>query len=110
MRLIGDGDLRLVGERLGQAAGGERREGVAEHVDEESRLHRRAARAEILRNEVIARHTDTVCNALWPHKALQEREIAGLSFVAKYGPWLLATLYGAIHSDCHDHQVIEVQG
>ena len=73
-----------------------------------NRLHRRAARAEILRNEVIARHTDTVCNALWPHKALQEREIAGLSLVAKYGPGLLATLYGAIHSDCHDHQVISL--
>ena len=73
-----------------------------------NRLHRRAARAEILRNEVIARHTDTVCNALWPHKALQEREIAGLSFVAKYGSGLLATLYAAVTTDCHDHQVISL--
>ena len=73
-----------------------------------NRLHRRAARAEILRNEVIARHTDAVCNALWPHKTLQEREIAGLSFVAKYGPGLLATLHDAITTDCHDHQVISL--
>ena len=73
-----------------------------------NRLHRRAANAEILRNEVIARHTDTLCNALWPHKTLQEREIAGLSFVAKYGSELLATLYDAIATDCHDHQVISL--
>ena len=73
-----------------------------------NRLHRRAANAEILRNEVIARHTDALCNALWPHKTLQEREIAGLTFVARYGPGLLGTLYDAIATDCHDHQVISL--
>jgi len=71
-----------------------------------NRLHRQAARSELLRNETIGRHTETVCNALFPHKALQEREIAGVSFMARYGTSLLATLYDAIHADCHDHQVI----
>jgi len=47
--------------------------------------------------------------ALFPNKALQEREIAGVSFVARYGPQLLADLYQQINPDCHDHQVIEVQ-
>jgi bacillithiol biosynthesis cysteine-adding enzyme BshC len=74
-----------------------------------NRLHRRASRAELLRNEVITRHADALSNALLPHKVLQEREVAGVSFVARYGPELLANLYQKIHPDCHDHQVIEVQ-
>jgi hypothetical protein len=48
-------------------------------------------------------------NALFPHKALQEREVGGVSFVARYGPGLLANLYEKIHPDCHDHRVIAVQ-
>jgi hypothetical protein len=68
----------------------------------------RTSRAELLRNEVIARHADFLSDALFPNKALQEREVAGVSFVARYGPELLATLYQTIQPDCHDHQVIEV--
>ncbi|MGB9203220.1 MAG: bacillithiol biosynthesis cysteine-adding enzyme BshC [Terriglobales bacterium] len=71
-----------------------------------SRLQARVSRAEGLRNEVITRHADALSHALFPHKALQEREVAGVSFVARYGPELLANLYQTIHPDCHDHQVI----
>ena len=74
-----------------------------------NRLHRRASRAELLRNEVVTRHADALSHALFPHKALQEREVAGVSFVARYGPELLANLYQMIRPDCHDHQVIAVQ-
>ncbi len=74
-----------------------------------NRLHRRAVRAELLRNDVITRHADALSNALFPNKILQEREIAGVSFVARYGPGLLAALYEKIHTDCHDHQLISVQ-
>jgi len=74
-----------------------------------NRLHRQAARSEQFRNEVINRHTDTVCDALFPNKALQEREIAGISFVARYGLGLVNDIYEAIHTDCHDHQVISIQ-
>jgi bacillithiol biosynthesis cysteine-adding enzyme BshC len=73
------------------------------------RLQTRVARAEQQRNDVITRHADTLNHALFPNKVLQEREIAGVSFVARYGPELLASLYENIHPDCHDHQVIEVQ-
>jgi bacillithiol biosynthesis cysteine-adding enzyme BshC len=73
-----------------------------------NRLHRRASRAELLRNEVIARHADTLSHALFPNRSLQEREVAGISFVARYGPQLLDDLYKQINPDCHDHQVIEV--
>jgi len=73
-----------------------------------NRLHRRASRAELLRNEVITRHADALSDALFPHKALQEREVAGVSFMARYGTELLANLYQKIHPDCHDHRIIEV--
>ncbi len=71
-----------------------------------NRLQARVSRAEELRNEVITRHADALSHALFPHKALQEREVAGVSFVARYGLGLLADLYQTIHPDCHDHQVI----
>jgi len=73
-----------------------------------TQLEARAARAEAQRNEVITRHADSLSSALYPNKALQEREIAGMSFVARYGPGLLQNLYEAIQTDCHDHQVIEI--
>src|SRR5467141_214236 len=73
------------------------------------RLRARVARAEQQRNEVITRHADALSHALFPNKVLQEREVAGVSFVARYGPELLANLYEHVRPDCHDHQVIEVQ-
>jgi len=73
------------------------------------RLRARVARAEQQRNEVITRHADALSHALFPNKVLQEREVAGVSFVARYGPELLANLYQHVRPDCHDHQVIEVQ-
>ena len=73
-----------------------------------TQLEARAARAEVQRNEVVTRHADSLSSALYPNKALQEREIAGVSFVARYGPELLHQLYETIHTDCHDHKVIEI--
>jgi bacillithiol synthase len=73
------------------------------------RLRARVARAEQQRNEVITRHADALSHALFPNRVLQEREVAGVSFVARYGPELLANLYQHVHPDCHDHQVIGVQ-
>jgi bacillithiol synthase len=82
------------------------RTSMAHQID---RLQARVSRAEQLRNEVITRHADALSYALFPNKALQEREVAGVSFVACYGRELMASLYQKIHPDCHDHQVIEVQ-
>ena len=73
-----------------------------------SQLEARAGRAELQRNEVLARHSETLSNTLLPNKVLQEREIAGISFVARYGTSLLKDLYETIHTDCHDHQVVAI--
>ena len=80
-------------------------ESMSHQID---RLQARVSRAESLRNEVITRHADALTNALFPHKSLQEREVAGVSFVARYGRELLTSLYEHIHPDCHDHQIIEL--
>lgn len=82
------------------------RTGMSHQID---RLQARVARALQQRNDVITRHADALSQALFPHKALQERELGGVSFVARYGPELLANLHQHVHPDCHDHQVIEVQ-
>lgn len=71
-------------------------------------LRSRAARAELRQSEVLSRHADMLSNTLYPNKTLQEREIAGIYFVARHGPDLLRGLYDVIHTDCFDHQVISL--
>ncbi len=71
-------------------------------------LRSRAARAELRQSEVLARHAELLSNGLCPNKVLQEREIAGIYFVARYGNELLRNLYDSIHTDCFDHQVISL--
>jgi bacillithiol synthase len=73
-----------------------------------NQLRARAARAELRQSEVLGRHAELLSNALYPEKALQEREIAGIHFVARHGTQLLGALYDAIHPDCLDHQVISL--
>jgi bacillithiol synthase len=70
------------------------------------RLRKRAAAAELRRSEIIARHAAHLNASLFPHKDLQERVIAGISFAARYGESLLPVLYDAAQKDCLDHQVI----
>jgi uncharacterized protein YllA (UPF0747 family) len=71
-------------------------------------LRSSAARAELRQSEVLERHATFLSNMLYPNKALQEREIAGIYFVARFGSELLQSLYDSIHSDCLDHQVISL--
>jgi bacillithiol biosynthesis cysteine-adding enzyme BshC len=70
------------------------------------RLRTRAGKAQLRRNEEVRKHADWLSSVLFPNKNLQEREIAGISFLARYGRGLLQTLYQAAKSDCPDHQVI----
>lgn len=69
-------------------------------------LRSRAARAELRQTEVVDRHTRILSNSLYPDKTLQEREVAGIYFLAKHGRELLNGLLDSIHPDCVDHQVI----
>jgi len=73
-----------------------------------NQLRSRAARAELCQSEILNRHAEFLSNTLYPNKALQEREIAGIYFLARHGTGLLRELYEAIHTDCLDHQVISL--
>jgi bacillithiol synthase len=71
------------------------------------KLYAQAARAEAQKGELVSRHASVLSDALYPDKGLQERAIGGAYYLARYGKDLLGDLHGAIHSDCHDHQIIE---
>lgn len=72
------------------------------------RLHTQAARAELQKVEVMARHAENLSQALYPNKSLQEREIGGIYFVVRYGRDFLRQVHDAIQPDCHDHQILEL--
>ena len=70
------------------------------------RLCTQAARAEALKSELVTRHAETLSQALYPDKGLQERGVGGVYFLARYGHGFLQQLYDAIQPDCHDHQIL----
>jgi bacillithiol biosynthesis cysteine-adding enzyme BshC len=72
------------------------------------KLYAQAARAEALKGELVSRHAEILSQTLYPAKGLQERSIGGIYFLARYGSDLLHQLYETIHTDCHDHQVIDL--
>lgn len=85
----------------------------AEHAEAKmiyqiTNLRARASRAELRQSEVIQRHADALSNALYPDKTLQEREYAGIYFLAKYGRDWMKGLLENIHPDCLNHQIIEL--
>ena len=72
------------------------------------RLQTQAARAEAQKSELVARHAETLSQALYPDKGLQERGVGGIYFLARSGLEFLHQLHDSIQSDCHDHQILEV--
>jgi bacillithiol synthase len=72
------------------------------------KLYAQAARAEAEKNAVITRKADVLSQSLYPQKALQERGVGGMYFIARYGLSLLRDLYASIQPGCHDHQLIEI--
>jgi bacillithiol biosynthesis cysteine-adding enzyme BshC len=72
------------------------------------RLYTQATRAELRQGELIGRHAEALSQSLYPDKGLQERAIGGMYFLARYGPELLEQIYTTIHTDCHDHQILEL--
>lgn len=69
-------------------------------------LRSKAARAGLRHSEIIGRHAEILSSGLYPNKTLQEREVAGIHFLAHHGTKLLQDLYETIHPDCLDHQII----
>jgi bacillithiol biosynthesis cysteine-adding enzyme BshC len=72
------------------------------------KLYSQAARAEAQKGALVTRHAEILSQALYPDRGLQERGIGGIYFVARYGRDLLHQIYDSIHTDCHDHQIVEL--
>ena len=72
-------------------------------------LRARAARAELRQSEVVGRHAQQLSNTLFPNKTLQEREIAALYYLSRYGVEFLNTLSATLQTACHDHQVVRFE-
>jgi bacillithiol biosynthesis cysteine-adding enzyme BshC len=72
------------------------------------KLYAQAARSEAQKGELVTRHAAHLSASLYPDKGLQERAIGGIYFLARYGQEFLRELYAAIHTDCHDHQILEL--
>lgn len=71
-------------------------------------LRARASRAELRQSEVVERHAEALGHALYPDKTLQEREFAGIYFLAKYGREWVNGVLEHIRPDCLNHQIIEL--
>lgn len=72
------------------------------------KLEAQAARAEAQKGELVSRHAAYLSQSLYPEKGLQERGIGAAYFLARYGQELLHQIYDTIHTDCHDHQILEL--
>jgi uncharacterized protein YllA (UPF0747 family) len=57
---------------------------------------------------VLDRHSNLLSSLLFPVKELQERRIAGIYFLGKYGTDLIDRLLEEYKPECHDHQVISM--
>jgi bacillithiol synthase len=71
-------------------------------------LRERAMAAELRRSEVVSHHAAKLSQMLYPEDALQERGIAGIFYLARHGSDLLKNIYDSIHTDCLDHQILEL--
>ena len=73
-----------------------------------NRLRRLAARYQLEKESSLARHAEAITQALYPGGHLQEREVAGVYFLATQGPGLLDTLLSAAGDACPGHKVLRL--
>ncbi len=70
------------------------------------RLQKRADAAQLRQSAVLDRHAAYLSNLLFPNQELQERELAGIYFLARDGMDVLAGLHELVEKGCTDHQVV----
>lgn len=69
-----------------------------------NKLRGKAGRARSTRDDVLARHLNAMCDALYPQSGLQERTLSLLPFVARHGMELLDELESK--ADGRQHHVL----
>jgi bacillithiol biosynthesis cysteine-adding enzyme BshC len=73
-----------------------------------NRLRNLAVTAELRRNEAISRKSEELSAALFPGGTLQEREIAGVNYLARHGLGLIAKLHDVLQTSCPGHQIVKL--
>jgi bacillithiol biosynthesis cysteine-adding enzyme BshC len=71
-----------------------------------NRLRRMAARFELQKEASLTKHATAIALSLYPEGHLQERLLAGIWFLAKYGDGLPALLVENAAQECPGHRVI----
>ncbi len=71
-----------------------------------NRLRRLAANYQLQREGSIRRHVDSIFFNLFPDRHPQERTIAGIAYLSRYGTPLLSTLVDQSSDDCPGHKAI----
>ncbi len=107
-----DASMKRIGENLQQldptlVDAAEKAQAKMQYQIEQ--LQGRAARAQARRTEEIKRHAELLSATLHPEKTLQEREVAGIYFVARHGLDFLHVLYNAVQTDCTGHHVLYLE-
>lgn len=69
-------------------------------------LRSRFNRSQLARDEAVKRQVEHAFDLLFPKKALQERHINVLSFVARHGLYFLDWIFDAIDLEANDHEVV----
>jgi bacillithiol biosynthesis cysteine-adding enzyme BshC len=73
------------------------------------KLKRKAGKAQALKAGLIARHQEMLESLLYPHKALQSRELCFLPFLAQWGMGGLKELQKLAGSaNLHDHKILRI--
>jgi len=72
------------------------------------RLEKRAAQAELRKEDILTRQAAQIENALYPRRTLQEREIAGIYFLARFGTGLIDRLIETASARCPEHKIVRL--
>lgn len=72
------------------------------------KIARKAGREALRRDARAAADASYLYGLVFPQRTLQERLYSILPLLAKHGPDLLDTIYGAIDLDCPDHRLMTV--
>ncbi len=69
-------------------------------------LRTRFNRARMARDEALTRQLQHAFDLLYPQKALQERHINVISFIARHGLYFIDWIFDAIELESNDHHVV----
>jgi bacillithiol synthase len=73
-----------------------------------SRLRRMAATFELQKEASLRKHAEAIVLNVFPGEHPQERVIAGVWFVARYGDGLVEKLVGVAGNQCPGHVVVRL--